>query len=119
MPEDRPTASELLETVAEYLTSSVRPRLEGHAAFEALIAANLLRIAGRELELGPSARAQEGERLRHLLGSEGAPEDLEPKLVAMIREGRFEGRRDEVLEHLRRSAADRLRIANPDYLEGG
>jgi len=55
-PYGRPTASELLEAVMEFLTGSVMPATSGQLAFHARVAANALGIVARELELelGPA-----------------------------------------------------------------
>jgi aminoglycoside phosphotransferase (APT) family kinase protein len=52
-PHGRPTASELLAAVREYLLTSVLPATSGQLAFHARVAANSLAIVARELELGP------------------------------------------------------------------
>ncbi len=52
-PHGRPTASELLAAVREFLTDQVRPATSGQLAFHARVAANVLAIVLRELELGP------------------------------------------------------------------
>jgi hypothetical protein len=52
-PHGRPTASELLEAVREFLTSQVMPASAGQLAFHARVAANALGMVARELELGP------------------------------------------------------------------
>jgi aminoglycoside phosphotransferase (APT) family kinase protein len=52
-PHGRPTAAELLEAVREFLTGQVMPATSGQLAFHARVAANVLAIVGRELELGP------------------------------------------------------------------
>ena len=52
-PHGRPTASELLEAVREFLTGQVMPATSGQVAFHARVAANVLGIVARELELGP------------------------------------------------------------------
>jgi aminoglycoside phosphotransferase (APT) family kinase protein len=52
-PYGRPTASELLEAVREYLLGSVMPATSGQLAFHARVAANALAIVARELEVGP------------------------------------------------------------------
>jgi aminoglycoside phosphotransferase (APT) family kinase protein len=52
-PHGRPTASELLEAVGEFLTGQVMPASTGQLAFHARVAANILGIVARELELGP------------------------------------------------------------------
>jgi aminoglycoside phosphotransferase (APT) family kinase protein len=49
----RPTASELLEAVREFLTGQVMPATSGQVAFHARVAANVLGVVARELELGP------------------------------------------------------------------
>jgi aminoglycoside phosphotransferase (APT) family kinase protein len=52
-PYGRPTASELLDAVREFLTGRVMPATTGQLAFHARVAANVLAIVARELELGP------------------------------------------------------------------
>ena len=117
MPEHTPAPDELLQAVIDFLAGTVRPALSGYAAFESLIAIRLLQVAGSEFELGPSVRAGERQRLELLLGLEGDLDHLEAALTDLIRrEPLSGGRREEVLEHLRISTADRLRIANPGYL---
>jgi aminoglycoside phosphotransferase (APT) family kinase protein len=51
-PHGRPTASELLEAAREFLSDQVRPASTGQLAFHARVAANMLGIVARELELG-------------------------------------------------------------------
>jgi hypothetical protein len=115
MPDDRPSARELVETGAEHLAVHVRPALGGHAGFEALVAANLLAIAARELDLGPQLRAAEQRELAELLGREAPLEELEAELAGRIRSGELDDRRTEVLAALRSGARARLRVANPGY----
>jgi hypothetical protein len=115
VPVDRPNAQELIASAAEHLVTNVRPALSGHAAFEALISANLLAIALRELELGPELRAADGRELAGLLGREGSPEELEVRLAQQIRDGEFDDRLEEVHAALRAGARRRLMIANPEY----
>jgi aminoglycoside phosphotransferase (APT) family kinase protein len=52
-PYGRPTASELLEAVREFLTDQVMPGTSGQLAFHARVAANVLGTVAREIELGP------------------------------------------------------------------
>jgi aminoglycoside phosphotransferase (APT) family kinase protein len=52
-PYGRPTASELLDAVRGFLTDQVMPATSGQLAFHARVAANVLGIVARELELGP------------------------------------------------------------------
>ena len=116
MPSDRPSANELIASAAEHLAVNVRPALDGHGAFEALIAANLLAIALRELELGPELRAADEHDLAGLLGRKGSLEELEAHLADQIREGDIDDRWGQMLAVLRASARRHLRIANPEYV---
>jgi Domain of unknown function (DUF6285) len=56
-PYGRPTASELLDAVRGFLTDQVMPATTGQLAFHARVAANVLGIVARELELGPVPEA--------------------------------------------------------------
>jgi len=52
-PHGRPTVSELLDAVRGFLTDDVMPATTGLLAFHARVAANVLGIVAREIELGP------------------------------------------------------------------
>jgi len=52
-PHGRPTASELVDAVRQFLTDQVMPATGGQLAFHSRVAANVLGIVARELELGP------------------------------------------------------------------
>lgn len=62
-PYGRPTASELLEAVREYLLGSVMPATAGQLAFHARVAANALAIVAREFELGETVSDGELDEL--------------------------------------------------------
>lgn len=108
-----PTTSELLDAVRGLLADDVLEATSGALRFEARVAANVLGIAARELELGEAWAAAHGERLRAL----GARSDAE--LADAIRDGRLDGRRAEVVAALRASTRERLAIENPRYVEAG
>jgi aminoglycoside phosphotransferase (APT) family kinase protein len=66
-PHGRPTASELIEAVREFLIGQVMPASTGQPAFHARVAANILGIVARELELGaipPEAGLADGVAAR-------------------------------------------------------
>lgn len=71
--QDRPTARELLDTVATYLEAELMPALDGPLAYRTRVAANLVRILERENSLGPALLQREYELLRGLLGDEARP----------------------------------------------
>lgn len=120
MSENQPSAGELVGAVIEFLATTVRPALTGHARFESLIAIRLLQTAAADYELGPEVRERERERLEALLGHTGEHAELEAELVERIRSGAIaDDERAALLEALRASARDQLRIANPAYLREG
>ena len=116
--QDRPTAVELLEALSEFLQRDVMP-IEGRVGFHGRVARNVVDILRRELELGPGADHDEQAGLQALLGDD-CPDDLRAAnalLARLIRDGHLDDRREELVEHLRRTAIDKLRIANPRELE--
>lgn len=68
----RPTAAELLATVAELLDQHVVAALDGPLQHQARVAASLVSIVERELRLAPAADAHERTTLLGLLGDTGA-----------------------------------------------
>lgn len=100
----RPTAAELIDAVAGFLEGEVRANTTGAVSFHALVAANALRIAERELR-------DDRPKPTYL----GYPD--EEALAAAIRSGDLDGRDAEVLSCLRGVVGHRLQIAHPGYTE--
>jgi hypothetical protein len=110
-PHDIPSAPELLDAVREFLETEVIPHAEGRRRFEARVAANVVAMVQREMILGPAQSAAHAERLDRL----GVTN--EDALARAIRSGGLAGRDDEVRAAVRATVADKLRVANPRYLE--
>ena len=117
MAQDKPTASELLEAVREFLERDILPEMNGGRAFHTRVAINVLGIVCRELSDTPAFDAAEHEELRRLLGHDGTLPDLVTELAERIRSGSLDDKRREVTAHVRKTVEDKLRIANPGYLE--
>lgn len=132
--QDRPTALELLAAVREFLQQEVVPTLTEHRLkFRTLIAANVLSVVERELA-GEEARLRaEWRRLGVLLG-EARPDQEPPAtldalraeidewkrtLRARIRAGEADQGpwREDVLAYTRWAVEEKLRVANPRYLQ--
>ena len=107
----RPTATELVDAVRDHLVEEVAPQMEGSAAFHLKVAANALGIVARELREAPAMEAALARRLDAL----GVAD--EAALAAGIREGELDGR-PEVAATVRALVVDRLRVANPRWLQG-
>lgn len=110
-PHDAPSAGELVAAVREYLERDVLPGLSGRARFHGLVAANVLTIVERELELGAAQR----DAHRHRLAALGYPDDR--ALAAAIRAGDLDDRYAELKAALQDAVRDKLAVADPGYLD--
>jgi hypothetical protein len=88
--QDRPTASELLATIADLLENDVLAATRGGLQHQVRVAGNLCRILEREARLGAAADARETELLAEALGEAPAGRDalaLSQALVARLDAG--------------------------------
>lgn len=115
MPIDRPSATELVCAVREHLAEQLAPLLEGQPAFHLRVAVNALAIVERTLSEGDAMDSAEKERLCALLRSGGDLVDLNRQLSTAIRAGDMDDRRVALLDHLRKTAEDKLDLTNPGY----
>ncbi len=119
--QDRPTAVEILATIGEYLQDDVLPIVHGGLRYKTLVAANLLALLQRQLDLGDAPQQREIAELAALLdgpGREGA--DLavlygrlqslllsdDPLDATFLREAR---------DRLERGVLDKLAVNKPGY----
>jgi hypothetical protein len=109
-PHDRPTATELVEAVREFLERDVMAATEGRVQFHTRVAVNVLGMVQRELELGPEQAAAHRARLDAL----GFADEAE--LAAAIRGGDVDDRYDEIKSAVAATVTDKLKVANPRYL---
>lgn len=113
---ENPTAAEIIGGVAHFIETRLRPQLSGHDAYMARVCLTALAIVQRELEQSRAAEAAAVVRLRALLGrAEGDFAALNQALCAGLNSGAVDWRQPAVLEHLRRSIVDQVRIDQPDY----
>jgi alcohol dehydrogenase class IV len=128
--QDRPTSIELLEAAADFVDREIVPILEGQRQFQSRVVANVMRIVAREIKHeDPSVRSEVRELSKLLAHPEPHVHSLDDlckaavKLNAELSERIQAGDADsgawraEVLALVRRSVEDKLRIANPRYLE--
>ncbi len=127
--QDRPTAEELLEAVADYLDREVVPHTEGRRQFLARVSSNVVRTVRREIRLEDDHLRQEWTRLNELQEAEPLPEDRGAlrdgirrrtrKLCGAIRRGEADEdpRRSVILEHVRATVRAKLEVCRPDLLE--
>jgi len=107
-PHDPPSAAELVAAVRAYLDGDTGSG--GWARYQMRVAANILRIVERELDLGPGQAAAHRAALARL----GMADEAE--LARAIRSGQLDHRRDEVLAGVRETVTAKLEVANPAHL---
>jgi hypothetical protein len=113
--QDAPTKLEMIEAVKAFLEEKAMPELEGHTAFHARVAANVLGILTREYEQGPQNDAEERDRLRLLLSSEGSLEDLNRELCSRIKAREIGLGTTGLKEHLIKTTIRKVEIDQPKY----
>jgi Domain of unknown function (DUF6285) len=128
--QDRPTAIELLEAAAQFLEQQIVPATEGGKQFQTRVAANVIRIVAREIQSQEPQLRDEVHALAELLGK---PEPhlsnvselpkiafaLNEELSNRIRNGDADAGafRKRTLDVVRKIVEDKLRVANPRFLE--
>jgi hypothetical protein len=124
--QDRPSAPELLEAVAEYLFTELRPEVPGEQRFRVLVAANVCAVVARELRAGDRPGKEDLELLHELLGLpagedlsgeelDAAVREAEAELARRLRSGQLDDRLDELTDRLAEHVRRKLEIARPGY----
>jgi hypothetical protein len=130
LTQDRPTAPELLESVAEYLFAELRPEVPREQRFRVLVAANVCAVVAREIRAGGGPVREDLEVFRDLLGQSGTiPEDpvelaeatreAAADLSRRLRSGELDDRIDQLTPRLAEHVRRKLEIARPGYTETG
>lgn len=115
---DRPTSEELLREARRLLREELAPGLKGKQRYQALMIANAVGMAERELAAGEAPLRRERKLLQALLG--GGESDLHAlngSLAASLRSGELAGDR-KVYEALLEFAEAKVREVNPKALGG-
>jgi hypothetical protein len=118
VPASLPSAPELLAVIREFLETDILTdtNLGEDKRFNVRIAVNMLAAVERELHSGPAANTAEADRLSELVGTEGSLEEKNQRLADAIRNRMLASDDPQLLDHLRRTVVDALRINNPKWL---
>lgn len=108
---DRPTASELIESVREWLERDVLPAVEGRLSFHTRVAMNSLDMVIREIDSHETDHKVHADVLESL----GVVSDEE--LAIRIREGGFDSDLTRLVAALTPVIENKVRVANPKYLQ--
>lgn len=116
MPASKPDANLLLDAAIDYLERELSPTLSGYHRFQLRVTVNVLAQVRREIALRAPQADAERARLVALLGRDGERDELSRDLAARIRSGAIALDDPALLEHLRLSLVEALRINNPKWL---
>ncbi|BAI98774.1 hypothetical protein Sj15T_38420 [Sphingobium sp. TA15] len=113
--QDEPGASELLDAVARFLRDDLGRLGQGETRFHALVTANAVDLARREIDLAPGFDEAERQRLSVLLGEDGDCRTLNALLCARLRSGALTADDPLVGEHLWLTTMEKLAVDQPHY----
>lgn len=119
MPTSLPSAPDLVAVVREFLENDLLPAtgLDDDKRFNVRVAINLLATVEREVKLGPQADGAEAERLCALVKDGDSILEKNRLLSQAIRAGAISINDPLLIDHLRHTLTDTLRINNPKWLE--
>ena len=112
---EQPSAAELIDAVAGFITNELAPTLTGRLAFHARVAANALAIVRRELEQGPAADRADAARLTALLGVDGDNTTLTEELCRRIETGEIAADDPALIDHLWATTLATVAVDQPNY----
>jgi len=126
LSQDRPTAPELLEAVAEYLFAELRPEVPRGQRFKVLVAANICAVVAREIRAGEGPSREDLALFLELLGESGpVPDDpaeladetrrAAADLSRKLRSGELDERIEELTPRLAEHVRRKVEIARPGY----
>lgn len=116
--QDRPTASELLATIADLLEGDVLAATKGGLQHQVRVAGNLCRILEREASLGAQQEAREVALLSQVLGEPANGRDaraLSAALVARLGAGHDAALEKRAFPALLEIVRGKLAIAKPGH----
>lgn len=118
MGQDRPTAPELLESVAEYLFGELRAEVPREQRFKVLVAANVCAVVAREIRAGEDPDESDLALFNELLGEDlGDARSAAAELSRRLRDGELDDRIEELAPRLEEHVRRKLEIARPGYTD--
>ncbi len=119
MGQDRPTAPELLDAVAEYLFGELRPEVPREQRFKVLVAANVCAVVAREIRAGDQPDEADLALFSELLGEKASDANAAAaELSRRLRAGELDDRIEELAPRLEEHVRRKLSIARPGYADG-
>ena len=112
---DRPTSTELVEVVSEFLEKKIKSNLPDHLAFKTQIAINVLNIVKRELQNEEVLTKESREILLTLFKDSDSDKANIEELAKQIKTGELKLENKELQEVLIEITKKKLSVDNPKY----
>ncbi|MDX1958131.1 MAG: DUF6285 domain-containing protein [Leptospiraceae bacterium] len=130
--QDRPSANELLEAIADFLIKDVMPAVKNDdlLSYKTLVSWNMLGVIGREIKLGEINLKKELTRLSTTLGTSVSLEsktyleiqemtrELNQVLSKKIQSEKISIEDKKIWEAVKETLREKLEISNPKFLSG-
>lgn len=113
-----PDMPDLIRATVDYLEQDLLPTLAGYQRFHTHVGVNVLHIVLRQLTQGEALQAQEWSRLRELLDSQDALDELNRQLADALDDGSLPLDAPGLVPHLRATLHGALQINNPQWTVG-
>ena len=109
---DRPTSSELIKAVIDFLETKIKHELPAHLAFKIRITNNVLAMVQREIDQGEQLSEEVIEVMSNLINSDEA---TTKKLSDLIKNGDLDLTDIKLKELLVLLSKNKIAIDNPNY----
>ena len=109
---DRPTSSELIKAVMDFLDTKIKDELPPHLAFKLRITNNVLGMVRREIDQGETLHKEVYDAMQNLINSD----ELSTKnLSNLIKNGKIDLKDEELKDLLVLLSKNKIAVDNPNY----
>ena len=109
---DRPTSSELIKAVMDFLDTKIKDELPPHLAFKLRITNNVLGMVQREIDQGETLQQEVYDVMQNLMNSD---ELSTKKLSELIKDGNIDLKNEDLKDLLAILSKNKIAIDNPNY----
>ena len=109
---DRPTSSELIKAVMDFLDTKIKDELPPHLAFKLRITNNVLGMVQREIDQGETLQQEVYDAMQSLMHSD---ELTTKKLSELIKDGSIDLKDEDLKDLLAILSKNKIAVDNPNY----
>ncbi len=109
---DRPTSSELIKAVMDFLDTKIKDELPPHLAFKLRITNNVLGMVQREIDQGETLQQEVYDAMQSLMHSD---ELTTKKLSELIKDGKIDLKDEALKDLLAILSKNKIAVDNPNY----